>query len=135
MNKKEFEADSILSNIELATKKAQVAISDLENTYFSMLNPKGYVLQEYYEDAGVRNTIVNDYLCTIDEKLKELRQLLCSEEELKVEEKEPEISLNTIPGYKRGTLLLLKRLWKLDDFKLWSNIYLIIKALAKRRGL
>lgn len=85
MKERIFEADTVLTNIEIAVLKAWTVNSDLGNTYFFESNPTEYVLQTYYEDAMTRNNIVSDYLCKVSEELLELRQLF-SEEETGAEE-------------------------------------------------
>lgn len=47
----------------------------------------------------------------------------------------PDTVSSIIPEYQSEVLHLLKRLWKLQDVKVWRNIYSFIKGYAERRGL
>lgn len=81
--KKEIEIDSVLIDLELSTKKAKAIIEDLTQDYFD----KGAVgsgdaweiTGMYYEEAGLKARIVNDYLYESEKMLKEIRKVLDEE--------------------------------------------------------
>ena len=83
MTKKEIEIDSVLIDLELSTKKAKAIIEDLTQDYFD----KGVVgsgdaweiTDMYYEEAGLKARIVNDYLYESGKLLKEIRGVLDEE--------------------------------------------------------
>lgn len=46
-----------------------------------------------------------------------------------------ENKINQIPMYKSDILKLLRGLWKVQDFKMWQQIYTIHHHFARDRGV
>lgn len=83
MTKKEIEIDSVLIDLELSAKKAKVIIEDLTQDYFDKraVGPDDFweIAGMYYEEAGLKARIVNDYLYESEKLLKEIRKVLDEE--------------------------------------------------------
>ncbi len=71
-----LELDSTLSEAEVALGKARVIVDDLYGGYLGQREPNAGYLQFYYENAHLKNAIVNDYLYELEEKLKEVRKFV-----------------------------------------------------------
>lgn len=75
--KKEFNLlDNILTQLEIMQEKAKIICEDLGNEYFPMDYDNSRFLEYYQKKAAIKNDIVFDYLCQIENKLQELRALM-----------------------------------------------------------
>lgn len=77
MSKKEFELDSLLTDINCSVQKIKVILEDMDD-YFSLslkTNIKSTLLYNY-EQTGIKLAITLDILCDIDKQLKALNQAM-----------------------------------------------------------
>lgn len=84
MTKKEIEIASLISELDLLARKSKVIANDLEQDYFDVhiesTSDNWKITGSYYEAAGLKLRIVNDYLFKVTDKFMELRELFNSEE-------------------------------------------------------
>lgn len=84
MTKKDIVIDSQVCEMELAVRKAKVIAEDLVQDYFGenleKTNEAWKVLGLYYEAAGLKAGIVNDFLYDIINMLAELQKIVNEEE-------------------------------------------------------
>ncbi|MBR5129204.1 MAG: hypothetical protein IKU67_04025 [Firmicutes bacterium] len=71
-----LELESVVSEAEIALNKARVTVSDLYSGYFGKSKPEDWFLRSCYDEAQIKNTIVNDYLHELGAHLKEIREIL-----------------------------------------------------------
>lgn len=83
--KKDIEIDGVLTDLELATKKAKVIIEDLTQDYFEESTIEKADARKiagvYYEDARLMAQIVNDYLFEVLGEISSLQRLISGQEE------------------------------------------------------
>lgn len=83
--KKDIEIDGVLTDLELATKKAKVIIEDLTQDYFEESTIEKAdawkIAGVHYEDARLRAQIVNDYLFEVLGEISSLQRLISGQEE------------------------------------------------------
>ena len=72
--KKDIEIDGVLTDLELATKKAKVIIEDLTQDYFEESTIEK-------ADARLMAQIVNDYLFEVLGEISSLQRLISGQEE------------------------------------------------------
>ena len=70
-----IEIDGTVINTEVALEKAMVTIWDLMEQYFSEKEPDEFALKCYYHQAGVKCSIVRDYLKEMSNHLKEVKKV------------------------------------------------------------
>lgn len=84
MTKKDIKIDSLINDLELSARKAKVIAEDLGQDYFGEkienLNDSWRVAGIYYEAAGLKAGIVNDFLYDIINQLAELQKIVNEEE-------------------------------------------------------
>ena len=77
MDKEFFKLDSLLVEGELCLEKAKNIIGTLDQEYFSLSNEK--MITFYYEDAGIKCNIVQDYINLMDDILRKMNDIVQSE--------------------------------------------------------
>lgn len=80
MTKRDIEIDSRLNELELLTRKAKVISEDLTGDYFDQhvenISDTWKIAGVYYEAAGLKAGIVNDFLFELINKVVELQELI-----------------------------------------------------------
>lgn len=85
MTRKDIEIDSQVTVLQLLTRKAKVIAEDLEQNYFGRdikgIDEAWKIAGPYYDAAGLKAGIVNDFLYDIINQLEELQALVNEEGE------------------------------------------------------
>lgn len=74
MRKEYLELDGMFTELELMQERAKAICGDLSQDYFGEIEPR--FLKCHYQDAGIKSDIVFDYLCFMDEKMREIRGVM-----------------------------------------------------------
>lgn len=80
-----IDMDNALSDAEITWDKVAVICSDVKEGYFSEREPEDWFLKAYYDQSGTKIQILLDYLHSMKESIKTLRELIDKEFEEKKE--------------------------------------------------
>lgn len=76
MENKRLEMEEVLQELGNVSEKVMIVLNDLNNEYFGEANPKGCLLNYYYETARIKLGIALDYLVKMEATINSLKKIV-----------------------------------------------------------